>query len=78
MRRAAPKTAAHPPTPAASGAARGPLAKRYPKAGRAVRYAKPEGRRFADFLVAKVAQEVWIHLPWDLARPPAAPIGGGA
>lgn len=40
--------------------------RRYPKAKIAVVYSKPSGAKYADFAVRSVAQECWLHFPWEV------------
>lgn len=50
------------------------LRERYPRAHFATVYAKPQGRPLVDTFVMEVAQDTWIHLPWDLELRFAAPL----
>ncbi len=45
-----------------------------PRAHYACVYAKPAGRPLVDTVIADVAQDTWIHFPWDLGLSYATPI----
>lgn len=51
-----------------------------PRAQFVTLYAKPAGKPFTDLFVAEVAQETWVHFPWDVEPrfvPPLAAPGLG-
>lgn len=50
----------------------------YPNAHFAAMYAKPLGASLVDTHIQDVAQETWIHFPWDLSLQYATPIAGEA
>ena len=47
-----------------------------PRAHLAVVYAKPAGAALVDTFVTAVAQDTWIHFPWDLGLSFQAPLAG--
>lgn len=48
-----------------------------PNAHFATVYAKPQGLPLVDSFITEVAQETWIHFPWDTALTFAPPISLG-
>ena len=46
----------------------------YPNGHFACLYAKPKGQDVVDTFIQDVAQDTWIHFPWDLSLQYATPI----
>ncbi|MCC5854876.1 MAG: xanthine phosphoribosyltransferase [Idiomarina sp.] len=52
------------------------LRKRLPKAKFVTVYAKPDGMPWVDEYEAEVAQDTWIHFPWDMHLHYIDPLAG--
>ena len=52
------------------------LRTRFPKAKFVTIYAKPKGAALVDNYVIDVAQERWIHFPWDMIAQYETPLAG--
>lgn len=50
------------------------LRQRLPKAKFMTVYAKPQGMPLVDDFVVELAQQTWIHFPWDLQLSYAEPM----
>jgi xanthine phosphoribosyltransferase len=48
-----------------TGLTAGIVRQHWPQAYLATVYAKPAGRPFVDRFVQEVAQDIWIHFPWE-------------
>lgn len=49
---------------------------KFPNAKFVTVYAKPQGKPLVDLYVTDIAQDTWIHLPWDLVMKYEDPLVG--